>query len=104
VPPYLYEVLTLFGLGGAACGFPQHVPSLPPFLGNWGFKYSDIVSVAYDILERPERWFDHGKYLDSTAHRGCYLPYVDYHFEYPPLMGLLWAFSTCLSGGGGREG
>jgi predicted membrane-bound dolichyl-phosphate-mannose-protein mannosyltransferase len=74
-----------------------HVPSLPPFLGNWGFKYSDIVSVA-NSLERPERWFDHGKYLDFTAHRGCYLPYVDYHFEYPPLVGLLWAFSTCLSG------
>jgi len=74
-----------------------HVPSLPPFLGNWGFKYSDIVSVA-NSLERPDRWFDHGKYLDFTARRGCYLPYVDYHFEYPPLVGLLWAFSTCLSG------
>jgi predicted membrane-bound dolichyl-phosphate-mannose-protein mannosyltransferase len=75
-----------------------HVPSLPPFLGNWGFKYSDIASVAYSVIQSPDRWFDHGKYLDFAAHRGCYLPYVDYHFEYPPLVGLLWAFSTCLSG------
>jgi hypothetical protein len=74
-----------------------HVPSLPPFLGNWGFKYSDIVSVA-NSLERSDRWFNLDKYLDFTAHRGCYLPYVDYHFEYPPLVGLLWAFFTCLSG------
>jgi predicted membrane-bound dolichyl-phosphate-mannose-protein mannosyltransferase len=74
-----------------------HIPSLPPFLGNWGFKYSDIVGVAYHI-QSPERWFDHSKYLDFTARRGCYLPYVDYHFEYPPLVGLLWALSTCLSG------
>jgi len=50
-----------------------HVPSLPPLFGNWGFKYSDIVSVA-SSLERPDRWFDHGKYLDFTARRGCYLP------------------------------
>jgi predicted membrane-bound dolichyl-phosphate-mannose-protein mannosyltransferase len=75
-----------------------HVPSLPPFLGNWGFKYSDIASVAYSVIQSPDRWFDHGKYLDFAARRGCHLPYVDYHFEYPPLVGLLWAFSTCLSG------
>ena len=75
-----------------------HVPFLPPLLGNLGFKYSDIVSVAYSVIQSPERWFDHGKYLDFTARRGCYLPYVDYRFEYPPLVGLLWALSTCLSG------
>jgi len=75
-----------------------HVPSLPPFLGNWGLKYSDIASVAYRVIESPERWFDRGRYLDFAARRGCYLPYADYHFEYPPLVGLLWALSTCLSG------
>jgi len=75
-----------------------HIPSLPPLFGNWGFKYSDVVGVAYRVVQDPGRWFDHGKYLYFATRRGCYLPYVDYRFEYPPLVGLLWALSTCLSG------
>ena len=74
-----------------------HIPSLPPLFGNWGFKYSDVVGVAYRVQD-PGRWFDYGRYLDFAARRGCHLPYVDYRFEYPPLVGLLWALSTCLSG------
>lgn len=64
--------------------FLLHVPSGPPPLGDWGFKFSDIVGTLLELK---------GKGL-----AGCRLPYLDYGFEYPPLVGLLWAASTCLSG------
>lgn len=64
------------------------VPSLsviihsPAALG----QYSDIVSLFQVIYVGGERWFEG---YDPPG-----LPYLDYGFEYPPLVALLWALTT----------
>lgn len=76
-----------------------HDPSTPTLLGNWGFKYSDVVyGLFYPIFEKPERWFSASRYYELALKgfdKECPVPYVDYKFEYPPLVGLLWYASTC---------
>lgn len=76
--------------------------SLPPEL--FGLKYSDIAyGVFYMIFgdlrlfAEGGRWFNREVLESFSGSRGCPLPYVDYHFEYPPLVGLFWAISTCTS-------
>ncbi len=76
-----------------------HDPETPVLAGNFGFKYSDIVhGLFYPIFTGSERWFSAEAYREFT--RGgykCPVPYVDYKFEYPPLVGLLWYISSCTA-------
>ncbi len=73
-------------------------------MGNLGLKYSDIVYGVYYPRFSPDpavssRYWYNAEALESLL-RGeprCPVPYVDYAFEYPPLVGLLWYSTTCLS-------
>ncbi|MEM1619688.1 MAG: hypothetical protein QXU52_02925 [Fervidicoccaceae archaeon] len=58
--------------------------------------YSDVVSLYYTIYSSPERWFE-GRQLNPGV------PYFDYHFEYPPLVGLSWWLSTLAAEAWGGE-
>ncbi|MEM4481865.1 MAG: hypothetical protein QXK88_02025 [Desulfurococcaceae archaeon] len=79
-----------------------HSPATPAYGNLIGFKYSDIVyGVFYPRLigdRASSYWFNQASYRDYT--RGlnkCPMPYVDYLFEYPPVVGLMWATSTCIA-------
>ncbi|MEM4868908.1 MAG: hypothetical protein QW081_00670 [Desulfurococcaceae archaeon] len=78
----------------------MHDPSTPVLLGNWGLKYSDVVyGVFYPIYERSERWFkpeDFYAFRFNYMSAECPKPYVNYRFEYPPVIGALWYASTCI--------
>jgi hypothetical protein len=97
----LLEALLLVVVTTAPLGLSiyLHDPETPVLAGNFGFKYSDIVhGLFYPIFTRSERWFSAEAYREFT--RGgykCPAPYVDYKFEYPPLVGLLWYISTCTA-------
>ncbi len=85
-----------------------HHPSTPKLFDIWGLKYSDIVyGVFYSIFgtetlssyqKVSERWF-HPEVLERLASgtKLCPLPYVDYKFEYPPLVGALWGLTSCIA-------
>jgi len=82
----------------------MHLPQVPPPMGNLGLKYSDIVyGVFYPRFmqgsDHRDRYWYNTDPIDSLSRgeRVCPLPYVDYMFEYPPLVALLWYISTCSS-------
>ncbi len=88
--------------------FLIHAPFTDVPLGLMGLKYSDVVhgvfSVRFsselvgDLRRLSELWFDVGVF-DSLVKKSylCPAPYVDYVFEYPPVVGLLWFLTTCAS-------
>jgi len=76
----LAALLLLLTLAVALAAYAIHSPL------HVGF-YSDITSLFYAIYVSGERWFEAQHSLPGA-------PYVDYHFEYPPLVGLLWLAST----------
>ncbi len=92
----------------AAASSCLHHPSTPKLFNLWGLKYSDIVyGVFYPIFgtetlnnyqKLSERWF-HPEVLERLASgtKLCPLPYVDYKFEYPPLVGALWSLTSCIA-------
>jgi len=106
-----YGVLAAVFTVVAVFSFYIHLPQTPTLFGNFGFKYTDLVYGLFnpifvdiltpygvDVAKAGERWFNassaevfaQGKYV-------CPKPYIDYKFEYPPLIGLLWYISTCTS-------
>ena len=103
-----FVVLIFVAIAVGVVSIAIHSPSTPTPLGLQGFKYSDIVHgvfysvFGYETLLNPsklrERWF-HPQVFEDLAYRVklCPVPYIDYRFEYPPLVGLLWWFSTCLA-------
>lgn len=83
-----------------------HLPNTQPLLNNFGFKYSDLIygvyhpRFSYDLLsnydELTKFWFNPNAYLSLVyGNFTCPLPYIDYAFEYPPVIALLWIISTC---------
>jgi len=77
-------------------------------LGNWGFKYSDIVHGVFldrfspDLInkkdELEQKWYNPELYLALVnGTKSCPIPYIDYRFEYPPIVGILWGVSTCIA-------
>lgn len=99
--PILVLVTALF-LG--ALSVYIHSPSTPTPLGNPGLKYSDIVyGVFYTrFSDNPwtisEYWYNPEvlkSLLGGTPK--CPVPYIDYKFEYPPTVGVLWYASTCFA-------
>ncbi|MEM4718037.1 MAG: glycosyltransferase 87 family protein, partial [Desulfurococcaceae archaeon] len=79
-----------------------HDPSTPTLFNLTGLKYTDIVHGLFYPIFSPspnkikERWFNESTYyLFRDGKYKCPVPYVDYKFEYPPLIGFLWYISTC---------
>jgi len=105
--PTGFRYLTLLVAVALAAGFFStyiHVPSTSVPLGNWGLKYSDIVyGVFYPrflvVSDSASRYWYSPVVLDELMRGGnlCPVPYVDYFFEYPPVVGALWYLSTCTA-------
>lgn len=89
-----------------------HTPGNPLILDNWGFRYSDIVYGVFNPIFRDvvssqgvpqndkiaQRWFNNELAIRLlTAEKLCPIPYKDYKFEYPPIVGMLWTISTCTA-------
>ncbi|MEM4584195.1 MAG: hypothetical protein QW611_04390 [Ignisphaera sp.] len=55
----------------------------------------DNVRVA--LLPSLHRWYSVEVVESFVSARDCYVPYLHYGFEYPPLVGVLWYISTCLA-------
>ncbi|MEZ0394565.1 MAG: hypothetical protein ABWK00_05955 [Desulfurococcaceae archaeon] len=96
----VYAAAVLMALASAA----MHFPSGEPPLGLWGLRYSDVVygvfytrfspglfpSEVSSLWLRPEAYY---RLINDMS--GCPAPYVDYRFEYPPLVAALWYATTC---------
>ncbi|MCS7107017.1 MAG: hypothetical protein NZ902_02805 [Acidilobaceae archaeon] len=83
-----------------------HSPLFDPQPYLYGLKYTDFtIGVFLPVFQDPVdssagrgRWFNEEKIGELLGgKRTCPIPYLDYHFEYPPLVGLMWLFSTCVS-------
>jgi len=76
-----------------------HDPNTELPAKNFGLKYTDIVyGLSYPIFENDERWFNAETFQKFKSSIYKYpIPYVDYKFEYPPLVGLLWYISTRIA-------
>ncbi len=74
----------------------MHDPETEILFGNFGFKYNDIVhGLANSIFTSSNKWFNTSIY--HNFRNGYYkypVPYIDYKFEYPPVVGLIWYLST----------
>lgn len=94
----VYAVFALIAVS-ALVSYTIHSPDTGVPLGNFGFKYSDIVhGLFYARFKAGSNWFDEDKFKTlEGGRRLCPIPYRDYHFEYPPIIGLLWFASTCIS-------
>ncbi len=94
----VYVVLTVIAVSVLVSYYIHNPDTGIPF-GNFGFKYSDIVyGLFYTRFKAGSHWFEEGKFETlEGGRRLCPLPYIDYHFEYPPIIGLLWLTSTCAS-------
>ena len=99
--PYVYAAI--IGLVISLISTYLHHPTTPVLLGNWGFKYNDIVYGVFNPRFSPglstekirEYWYNPEKYYSITRDtRELVYPYIDYMFEYPPLIGLLWIISV----------
>lgn len=81
----------------------------PTGYNDFGFKYSDIVygvfnRVFKDVVSNglfnakkaSEQWFK-PSVIEGLVRgsKQCPIPYVDYKFEYPPIVGFTWYLTTC---------
>jgi len=101
--PELVLLALLISIAVSTVSIYLHHPSTPVLLGNWGFKYNDIVYGVFDPRFRPnldprsvsEKWYVAVKYYSLvTGTRVFVYPYVDYMLEYPPVIGVVWAVSV----------
>lgn len=78
-----------------------HDPATPVIMELWGLKYSDVVYGVFYQRFSPSAekyWFSKEKFAAFIqGSYFCPMPYLDYHFEYPPLTGFTWALSTCMA-------
>ncbi len=102
------NVLLILAITVWAITVYMHYPKSPIIYGNFGFKYSDIVyGVFYsrfspNLYEKPSElldiWYREEGYISLVnGSKFCPAPYVDYKFEYPPVIGLVWYLSTCIA-------
>jgi len=81
----------------ALASFYLHDPETPRL--HLGLKYTDIVHGVFGLrmnTDGASYWFDPGVLERLTGGgRACPVPYRDYKFEYPPVVGLLFYVSTC---------
>jgi len=77
-----------------------HDPLTPILMNNYGFKYTDIVHGLFHTIFQPrssDKWYNINSYTDFLNSKyKCPVPYIDYKFEYPPIIGVLWYASTCI--------
>lgn len=80
-----------------------HLPFTPPLFNNPGLKYTDIVYGVFYRTFSPwgpnaALWYRGETFKNLVeGEELCPRPYVDYKFEYPPLVALLWYVSTCTA-------
>ncbi|MFN3268424.1 MAG: hypothetical protein ACK416_04100, partial [Zestosphaera sp.] len=88
--------------------FILHAPFTQTPLGLTGLKYNDIVHGVFSVRfstslvsnrgRLHEYWFSPKSFEDLVSRtKLCPVPYVDYKFEYPPLVGFFWFLTTCAS-------
>jgi len=69
--------------------------------------YTDIVYgvfVPRFLTQSLEYWVNNTSLtLFVEGRKTCPLPYVDYMFEYPPVIGFFWTLTTCISFGIAQE-
>lgn len=76
--------------------------------GNPGVRYTDITfglfykifdqSLIYDEIRLKDLWYNGDKLkMLIFGKKICPIPYIDYKFEYPPIIGLLWYITTCIA-------
>ncbi len=76
--------------------------------GNPGIRYSDITfglfykifdqDLIYDENKLRGLWYNGDKLrMLILGKKICPVPYIDYKFEYPPIIGLLWYVTTCIA-------
>lgn len=101
---YVYAVLLAI-LVSALSTYIHH-PETSVLLNIWGFKYNDIVYGVFNPRFSPNlnqanvlnKWYRPEKYYClTTSSRVVVYPYIDYEFEYPPLIGLIWFISVNLA-------
>ncbi len=75
--------------------FYLHTPTKESVL-----RYTDIVYGVFIprfLTQSHEYWMDNTSLILFTeGKKVCPLPYIDYMFEYPPVVGFLWALTTCI--------
>uniref|UniRef100_A0A7J3MWR5 DUF2029 domain-containing protein n=1 Tax=Ignisphaera aggregans TaxID=334771 RepID=A0A7J3MWR5_9CREN len=89
-----------------------HIPNNPPPLDNVGLMYTDIVYGLFNPIFRDivnpdgtpngekinSKWFNNEAAMKLlSSEKLCPIPYRDYKFEYPPIIGLMWFITTCTS-------
>ncbi len=94
---YTYIALLAVAVLSILVSYYLHSPQSPVI--QTGLKYSDIVHGVFNPRFNPgdsRLWFNVDK-LEAlrSGYRLCPLPYVDYKFEYPPVIGVLFLVSTC---------
>lgn len=74
-----------------------HAPNTPIPFSLFGLKYTDLVHGVFNPrFHSTDAWLDTSPLRSlASLEYACPLPYVHYKFEYPPLVGALWALSTC---------
>lgn len=88
--------------------FLLHAPFTHTPLGLTGLKYSDVVHGVFSVRFSAdltsdrgrllEYWFRPKSFEDLVSRTNlCPVPYVDYKFEYPPIVGFFWFLTTCAS-------
>ncbi len=88
--------------------FILHAPFTQTPLGLTGLKYNDIVHGVFSVRFSTslvsnrgrllEYWFSPKSFEDLVSRtKLCPVPYLDYKFEYPPLVGFFWFITTCVS-------
>lgn len=85
-----------------------HLPGTYIYFKNFGLKYTDIVHGAFyrlfdsTLLGNPEElgrvWYNGNKFRSLVEGiKLCPIPYIDYKFEHPPIIGGIWYVATCIA-------
>jgi len=105
--------LAIVLLAAVLCSAASIAIHYPPLrlghkLNDFGVQYSDIVNGIFLDRFSPQlplnpsklrsEWFNPSKLLSLLSGEPvCPAPYIDYFFEYPPLIGGIWFVTTCAS-------
>ncbi len=105
-------VLVLGVIVVSVISFYMHMPGQQPLFNNLGLAYSDIVYGVFNLVFKDivtlygepdytkisNKWFNREAAVTLIkSHKLCPVPYRDYKFEYPPVVGLIWFATTCIS-------
>ncbi|MCS7111365.1 MAG: hypothetical protein N3D82_03740 [Ignisphaera sp.] len=85
-----------------------HLPKTYIYFENFGLKYTDITygtfyrlfdsALLNDPVELSRVWYNNAKFKSLIEGvKLCPIPYTDYKFEHPPLIGGIWYVTTCAA-------